>query len=125
MTDDVRLSDSNLHNFRADVSCSDLTPRQTARRRDESRLIDIAGARALEPIFQSAVGIVRESAGLLYHIAEFGIALVSDPPNSQPKCSTGRTRPDAPGGANVIPFPNSKCRATGQCSKGIDHDRHQ
>jgi hypothetical protein len=117
MTDDVRFSDSKFPDFRADASRSDLTPpRQTVRRRDESRLIDTAGARALEPIFQSAVGIVRESADLLYHIAGLGIALVSDPQNS-PKYGSGRTRPVAPeGGANVIPFPNSKCRATGQCS---------
>jgi hypothetical protein len=117
MTDDVRLSDSNLPDFRADASRGDLTPRQTVRGSDGgSRRTDIAGARALEPVFQSAVGIVRESAGLLYHIAGLGIALVSDPQNSQPKYGTGRTRPVAPAGANVIPFPGSKCRAIVQNS---------
>jgi hypothetical protein len=78
MTDDIRLADSSLPDFRVDGSRSDLTPRQTVRRRDGSRPVDIAGARALEPVIQSAVGIVRESAGLLYHIAGLGIALVSD-----------------------------------------------
>jgi hypothetical protein len=73
-------------------------------------------ARALEPMIQSAVGVVRESAGLLYHIAGFGIALVSGPQNSQPKYDTGRPRPVALESADVIPFPGSKCRATVQRS---------
>jgi hypothetical protein len=116
MTDDVRLSDSNLHDFRADAPRGDQTPRQTVRSSGGSRRTDIGRAGALEPIIQSALGIVRESAGLLYHIAGFGIALVSDPQNSQPKCGTGRTRPVAPESANVILFPSSKCRATRQDS---------
>ena len=74
---------------------------------------DTAGATALEPVIQSALGIVRESAGLLYHIAVFGIALVSDPKISRPNCGTGQTRPAAPKSAKVILFPNSKRRATG------------
>lgn len=111
MTDDVGLSNSNLHDFRADASRSDLTPRQTVRRRDKSRLIDIAQARALEPVFQSAVGIVRESAGLLCHIAGLGIALMSDPKVSRPKYATEEARSPAPTSANVIPFPSLKCRA--------------
>jgi hypothetical protein len=119
MTDDVRHSDSNLHDFRADASRSDLTPRQTVRRRDESRLIDIAGEHALEPVFQSAVGIVREGVGLLYHIAGLGIALVSNPQNSQPGHRAGRTLPVAPEGANVIPFPSSKSRAPANVQTGI------
>ena len=77
---------------------------------------DTAGATALEPVIQSALGIVRESAGLLYHIAAFGIALVSGPKISRPNCGTTQTRPAAPKSANVILFPNSKRQATGQNS---------
>lgn len=77
---------------------------------------DIGGPDALEPIIQSALGIVREIVGLLYHIAGFGIALVSGPQNSQPKYRMGPTCPVAPEGGNVIAFPSSKCRATGQRS---------
>jgi hypothetical protein len=111
MSDDIRLSDSNLPDFRADASRGELALRQTVRRSGGSRRIDIGEPDTFEPIIQSAVAIVRESAGLLCHIAGFGIALVWDP-NSQPKCGTGRTRPVAPEGANVIAFPSSKCRAT-------------
>jgi hypothetical protein len=111
MTDDVRISDSKFPDFRADASRSDLTPRQTVRRRDGSRPVDIAGARALEPVIQSAVGIVRESAGLIYHIAGLGIALVSDAKNSQPKYGTRPARPIGAECANVIPFPNSGRRS--------------
>jgi hypothetical protein len=59
-------------------------------------MIDDIRTRALDPMIQSAVGIVRESAGLLYHIAGFGIALMSSPQNSRPKYSTARTLPVAP-----------------------------
>jgi hypothetical protein len=67
-----------------------------------------------EPVIRSAVGIVRESAGLLYHIAGLGIALVSGPEISQRQCGSKQTRSAAPKSANVIPFPNSKRQATGQ-----------
>ena len=79
-------------------------------------MIDDIRTRALDPMIQSAVGIVRESAGLLYHIAGFGIALVSGPQNSRPNDSTARTRAVARQDANIIPFPNSKCRAPVQRS---------
>jgi hypothetical protein len=116
MTDHIQLSDSDLPDVRADASRGDLTPRQTIRRSAGSRRTEIAGARALEPVIQSALGVMRESAGLLYHIAGFGIALLSGPRNSQPKYSTGRTRPVTPQAANVIAFPGSKCRTTVQRS---------
>jgi hypothetical protein len=77
---------------------------------------DTAGAGALEPVIQSALGIVRESSGLLYHIAAFGIALVSGPKISRPNRGTAQTRPTAPKSANVILFPDSKRQATGQNS---------
>jgi hypothetical protein len=90
------------------LSRGDLTPRQTVRRSGGSRRTDIAGARTLEPVIQSALGIVRESAGMLYHIAGFGIALLSDAKNSHRKYSTRPARPIAAECANVIPFPSSK-----------------
>jgi hypothetical protein len=91
---------------------------QTASRKPSiAPQVDTVLDRALrDPVIRSAVGVVRESACLLYHIAGLGIALVSDPQNSQPKYGTGRTRPVAPAGANVIPFPGSKCRAIVQNS---------
>jgi hypothetical protein len=117
MTDDIQLSDSNLPDCRADASRGDLKPRQTIRRSGGgSRPIDIAGARALDPIIQSAFGIVREGASLLYHIAGFGIAWVSGPQNSQPKSGTKPARPVAAECAKVIPFPAQQRRATVQRS---------
>jgi hypothetical protein len=76
--------------------------------------IDAAASGALEPVIQSALGIVRESAGLLFHIAGFGVALVSDANISRPKRNIGRTQPAARESANVILFPGSKRQATRQ-----------
>jgi hypothetical protein len=70
-------------------------------KRSDLKYPNAAGDRALEPVIQSAMGIVRESAGLLYHIAGFGIALVSDP---KPNRGAKQTRSAAPKGANVIVF---------------------
>jgi len=112
MSDNIGLSDSNPPDFRAATYRGDLTPRQTVRTSGGSRRTDIGEADAFEPIIQSAVGIVHETAGLIYYVAGFGIALVWDPQSSLPKRSTGRMRRLVPEGANVIPFPNSKCRAT-------------
>ena len=66
------------------------------------------GDGALEPVIQSALGIVRESAGLLCHIAGLGFALVWDPKISRPKCSVGQARSAGPMSANVIPFPSTR-----------------
>ena len=67
------------------------------------------GDGALEPVIQSALiqsalGIVRESADLLCHIAGFGVALVSGPKISRPKRGIKQTLSAAPS-ANVILFP--------------------
>jgi hypothetical protein len=61
-----------------------------------------------DPVIQSALGILRESAGLLVHIAGFGVALISDPSSSQPKAGRSQIGPAARDGANVIPFPQLK-----------------
>jgi hypothetical protein len=67
-----------------------------------------------DPVIRSAVGIVRESACLLYHIAGLGIALISSPEMSRRQHGREQTRPAAPNSSNVIHFPNSKRRAIGQ-----------
>jgi hypothetical protein len=77
--------------------------------------VDAVLNRALrDPVIRSAVGIVRESAGLLYHIARLGIALISGPEISQRQHGSKQTRSAAPNSANIIHFPNSKRQATGQ-----------
>jgi hypothetical protein len=98
MIDERKFSHSNLPELRPDAF------------RKGARRTDLAGVRALEPVVQSAVGVVRESAGLLYHIAGLGIALLSGPQNFRPKHRAERTDQAAPHRANVIPFPGSKCR---------------
>ena len=77
--------------------------------------IDAVLDRALrDPVIRSAVGVVRESACLLYHIAGLGIALVSDPEISRRQRVSKQSRSAAPNSANVILFPNPERRATGQ-----------
>jgi hypothetical protein len=71
----------------------------------EQKAIDAVAGGAREPVIQSAVGIVRESAGLLYHIAGLGIALVSGP---KPKCGSKQTSAAAP-----------------KNSTGINHDHRE
>jgi hypothetical protein len=86
--------------------------------------VDALVDRALrDPVIRSAVGIVRESACLLYHIAGLGIALVSGPEISRRRCGSKQTRSAVPMSPNVIPFPNSKRQATGQNRIGVNHDR--
>jgi hypothetical protein len=77
--------------------------------------VDAVLDRALrEPVIRSAVGVVRESAGLLYHIAGLGIALISSPEISRRQHGSKQARSAAPNSANIIPFPNSKRQATGR-----------
>jgi hypothetical protein len=57
---------------------------------------------------------VHESAGLLYHIAGLGIALVSGLEISRRQRVSKQMRSAASNSANVILFPNSKRQATGQ-----------
>jgi hypothetical protein len=70
----------------------------------QQKRVDAVGSGAFDPVIQSALGIVRESAGLLYHLAGLGIALVSDPNISRPKSGIGRSRSAAPKSTNVIRF---------------------
>lgn len=65
----------------------------------------------LGPVIRSAVGVVRESAGLVYNVAELGLSLVLDTrkiaPGKTPTNIPSKTAPrrlDAPGASNVIPF---------------------
>lgn len=93
MTDLVKLSDLQI----ADL-------RRRAPRKDGACRKDI-GPSALALVIQSAVGVVRESVGLIYHVAGFGVALVSSPNLSRPRHDLGPTRSTARESANVIPFP--------------------
>ena len=72
---------------------------------------DRHGAGVLGPVIRSAVGVVRESAGLVYNVAELGLSLVLDTrkiaPGKTPTNIPSKTAPrrlDAPGASNVIPF---------------------
>jgi hypothetical protein len=88
---------------------------QTASRKPSiAPQVDTVLDRALrDPVIRSAVGVVRESACLLYHIAGLGIALVSGPERSR-RQDGKQTLSAVPNGANVIPFLNSKRQATGR-----------
>jgi hypothetical protein len=94
-----------------------VTNEQTASRKPDAAQqygVDAVLDRALrDPVIRSAVGIVRESAGLLYHIAGLGIELISSPEISRRQSGSKQTR-SVPNSANVIPFPNSKRQATGR-----------
>jgi hypothetical protein len=66
---------------------------------------EAAATDALEPVIRSVLGVVRESAGLLFHIVGLGVVLVSGTKTSRPNSAIGQTRPAAEERANVIPFP--------------------
>jgi len=59
---------------------------------------------ALAPVLTSAIAVIRESTGLVRHLAGFGIALIATP-TSPAKPAAGRPRAAAPARDNVIPFP--------------------
>lgn len=72
--------------------------------------ISTIGAGAFKPVIQSAVGIVRESAGLVINLAALGAALISD---SKPNPASLRSSPRLQAVArrdNIIPFPISQKR---------------
>lgn len=71
------------------------------------KFIEGAGEFALEAVKHHAAGIVRESAGLLFYVAGFSLALVSDAKTSRTKACVGHANPAARARANVIPFPSS------------------
>jgi len=79
----------------------------------------------LGPVVRSAVGVVRESVGLVCNVAELGVSLVLDTskiapnntPAKAPSTTQGKTAPrrvDARGAANVIPFPVPAARKSTQ-----------
>jgi hypothetical protein len=72
--------------------------------------IDVVATKALEPVLQSVLSVVIESAGLLLHIAGFGVALVSGTEISGPNRRIRHTRPAAEETANVILFPTRNLR---------------
>ena len=72
---------------------------------ERQKAVVVVGDGTLDPVIQSALGIVRESVGLLYHIARVGVALVSGPKISRPKRGMRQTGSAARKSANVIPFP--------------------
>jgi hypothetical protein len=91
----------------------------------ERKGIVAVGDGTLEPVIRSALGIVRESADLLYHIAGFGVALVSGPKISRSKRVIRPTHSATRKPANVIPFPQLDHQATGLDQAGMNHDCHQ
>lgn len=82
---------------------------------------DAVGDGALGPVIRSALGVMRESAGLIFHVVGLGVALVSEPKTSRPKCGVGQARAAAPKSAKIIAFPlNSNRRAAGP---GLNRNR--
>lgn len=80
---------------------------------------DRHGASVFGPVIRSAVGVVRESAGLVCNVAELGLSLVLDTRQIAPRkpASSNTTPSRAPSSAsNVIPFPSIRlvCRQTMQ-----------
>jgi hypothetical protein len=119
MIDAVEPSDPNILDLRrcAPRKVGSLRGDDEPRQGNDTRQygIDAVLDRALrDPVIRSAVGVVRESACLLYHIAGLGIALVSDPEISRRQRVSKQSRSAAPNSANVILFPNPERRATGQ-----------
>ena len=119
MIDAVEPSDPEILNLRrcAPSKVGSLRGNDEPRQSKDTRQYGVDGVldRALrDPVMRSAVGVVRESACLLYHIAGLGIALISSPERSRRQYDSKQTRSATPISANVIPFPNSRRRATGR-----------
>jgi hypothetical protein len=63
------------------------------------------------PVMQSAIGVVRESAGLVRNVAGLGIAVVLDTNEAAPKRLPDAKPLPAANGTNVIRFPvNARLR---------------
>lgn len=76
----------------------------------------IAGA--LAPVLASAIAVIRESGGLVRHLAGFGIALLASPAPA-PRAVTDRSRAAAPARDNVIPFPLAAAARTRSTHHGL------
>jgi hypothetical protein len=88
---------------------------------------DRHGAGVFGPVIRSAVGAVRESAGLVYNVAEFGLSLVLDTRKIAPaKIAAASTaqgnatprRTPVPSANNVIPFPSARNVSRQRMSRG-------
>jgi len=60
---------------------------------------------AFGPVIQSAIGVVRESAGLVRNVGGLGIALVLDTKSAELKRLPAPRPLPAPSATNVIRFP--------------------
>lgn len=76
---------------------------------DSSRT-PVSGYGVFNPVVRSAVGIVRESAGLVINIAGLGAALICETKAAQPARRTSVEVQAFARHGNVIPFPISRKR---------------
>lgn len=72
----------------------------------------------LEPVVESAVGVVRQSSGLADKFVALGLARLFD------KKATAPRRHIAPKATNVIPFPTARS-SNRRGWTGVKHDRRQ
>jgi len=64
---------------------------------------DAPGNGPLDPVIRGALGVVRESTNLLFHVAAFGVVLVSGAKTSRSVHSVTQAGADCDR-SNVIPF---------------------
>lgn len=88
------------------TSCKPGNPATVARIPRQEGSNDIGNA-SLEPVIQSALGVLRESASLLFHIAGLGAELVSGPKTSRSKRDISQACSAAHESSNVVPLRNS------------------
>ena len=63
-----------------------------------------------KPVIQSAVGIVRESVGLVLNVASLGVALISENTAVHPTPRAAHKAQVRARHGNIIPFPTSRKR---------------
>ncbi|WP_375777472.1 hypothetical protein ACE103_40240 [Bradyrhizobium sp. ma5] len=62
----------------------------------------------LVPVMRSIVGLINESAGLVRHVAAFGIALMLDTGRAPPRRGPASDSIPVPEAGNIIRFPTPK-----------------
>ncbi|WP_050403820.1 hypothetical protein [Bradyrhizobium embrapense] len=62
----------------------------------------------LVPVIRSVVGLINESAGLVRHVAAFGIALMLDTGRAPPRRRAASDPVRVPEAGNIIRFPTPK-----------------